>query len=43
MEHFFELLRYSLGITDSFEAKLSPEEWKKFFEESINFRNDLPI
>ncbi|MBR2887271.1 MAG: nucleotidyltransferase family protein [Bacteroidales bacterium] len=32
MEHFFELLRYSLGITDSFEAKLSPEEWKKIFE-----------
>lgn len=32
MEHFFELLRYSLGITDSFEAKLSPEDWKKIFE-----------
>lgn len=32
MEHFFELLRYSLGISDSFEAKLSPEEWKKIFE-----------
>ena len=32
MNYFFELLRYSLGITDSFEAKLSPEEWKDVFE-----------
>ncbi|MBO7596349.1 MAG: nucleotidyltransferase family protein [Bacteroidales bacterium] len=32
MEHFFELLRYSLGITDSFETNLSPEEWKNVFE-----------
>lgn len=32
MEHFFELLRYSLGITNSFEAKLTPAEWKTVFE-----------
>ena len=32
MENFFELLRYSLGITDTFNTKLSPEEWKTVFE-----------
>ena len=32
MEQFFSLLRFSLGITDSFEEKLSEKEWIQIFK-----------
>lgn len=36
MNLFFELLRYSLGITDKFDKKLSDQEWENIYQTAYN-------